>query len=51
MCGNLLLVYSFGAAGIVTINGQVQGILFILVIGAATDYALLFVAPATAKNC
>ena len=26
------------------LNGQVQGILFILVIGAATDYALLYVA-------
>jgi len=30
-------------AGIVTLNGQVQGILFILVIGAATDYSLLYV--------
>ncbi len=30
--------------GIVQINGQIQGILFILVIGAATDYGLLYVA-------
>lgn len=30
--------------GWVTINGQVQGILFILVIGAATDYSLLYIA-------
>lgn len=40
----ILLVYYLAKADIVTINGQVQGILFILVIGAATDYALLFVA-------
>ena len=39
----ILCVYYLADAGIVTINGQVQGILFILVIGAATDYALLFV--------
>ena len=44
LCGAILLVYSLAAADIVTINGQVQGILFILVIGAATDYALLYVA-------
>ncbi len=40
----ILLVYYLAQAGIITINGQVQGILFILVIGAATDYALLYVA-------
>lgn len=39
----ILLVYYLAKADILTINGQVQGILFILVIGAATDYALLFV--------
>lgn len=44
LCAAILLVYYLAQAGIVTINGQVQGILFILVIGAATDYALLFVA-------
>lgn len=40
----ILAVYYLAAADILTINGQVQGILFILVIGAATDYSLLFVA-------
>lgn len=40
----ILLVYYLAKADIVTLNGQVQGILFILVIGAATDYSLLFVA-------
>jgi RND superfamily putative drug exporter len=44
LCGAILLVYALAAADLVTINGQVQGILFILVIGAATDYALLYVA-------
>jgi putative drug exporter of the RND superfamily len=32
-----------GEAGWIRLNGQAQGILFILVIGAATDYALLLV--------
>ena len=40
----ILVVYYLAKADIVTLNGQVQGILFILVIGAATDYALLYVA-------
>ena len=44
LCAAILLVFYLAKAGIVTLNGQVQGILFILVIGAATDYALLFVA-------
>ena len=44
LCGAILLVYYLAKMGVVTLNGQVQGILFILVIGAATDYALLFVA-------
>ncbi|MFF0815340.1 MMPL family transporter [Rhodococcus sp. NPDC003318] len=39
-----LLVYLLADAGAVTLNGQSQGILFILVFGAATDYALLLVA-------
>src|SRR5699024_6214269 len=30
--------------GVVLLSGQTQGILFILVIGAATDYSLLYVA-------
>lgn len=44
LSASILAVYYLAQAGIVTINGQVQGILFILVIGAATDYALLYVA-------
>ncbi len=44
LCAAILVVYGLAAADLVTINGQVQGILFILVIGAATDYALLYVA-------
>lgn len=39
----ILLVWHLADAGIVKLNGQVQGILFILVIGAATDYALLYI--------
>lgn len=44
LCGAILIVFYLAKAGILTLNGQVQGILFILVIGAATDYALLFIA-------
>lgn len=40
----ILLVFYLAKAGLIALNGQVQGILFILVIGAATDYALLYVA-------
>ncbi|WP_292730391.1 MMPL family transporter [Microbacterium sp. UBA837] len=40
----LLVVWWLAYAGVFVLNGQVQGILFILVIGAATDYALLYVA-------
>ena len=40
---SIILVYELALADILTINGQVQGILFILVIGAATDYSLLYV--------
>ncbi|GAA4188041.1 MMPL family transporter [Streptosporangium oxazolinicum] len=38
------VVYFLADRGIVRVDGQVQGILFILVIGAATDYALLLTA-------
>ncbi|WP_024875575.1 MMPL family transporter [Saccharomonospora piscinae] len=38
-----LLVYFLADAGAISLNGQSQGILFILVFGAATDYALLLV--------
>lgn len=44
LCVALLTVWWLAKAGIFILNGQVQGILFILVIGAATDYALLYVA-------
>ncbi|WP_051192039.1 MMPL family transporter [Microbacterium luticocti] len=44
LCVALLVVWWLAKAGVVVLNGQVQGILFILVIGAATDYALLYVA-------
>lgn len=40
----ILVVWHLADAGKVQLNGQVQGILFILVIGAATDYALLYIA-------
>ena len=39
-----MLVYLLASADVITLNGQSQGILFILVFGAATDYALLLVA-------
>ncbi|WP_127783069.1 efflux RND transporter permease subunit [Rhodococcus sp. X156] len=38
------LVYLLAKNDVITLNGQSQGILFILVFGAATDYALLLVA-------
>ncbi|WP_017581758.1 MMPL family transporter [Nocardiopsis valliformis] len=38
------LVYAAADTGLVSLNGQSQGILFILVVGACTDYALLLVA-------
>ncbi|MFJ1569122.1 MMPL family transporter [Streptomyces erythrochromogenes] len=37
-------VYALADRGVVRVDGQVQGILSILVIGAATDYALLLAA-------
>ncbi|MGM1063034.1 MMPL family transporter [Saccharothrix sp. Mg75] len=38
-----LAVYLLADGGVLDLNGQSQGILFILVFGAATDYALLLV--------
>ena len=38
-----LVVYQLAVNGVITLSGQSQGILFILVVGAATDYALLLV--------
>ncbi len=42
--GAVLVVYNLAANGMLTLNGQAQGIMFILVVGATTDYALLLVA-------
>lgn len=39
----LLTVWWLAKAEVVMLSGQTQGILFILVIGAATDYSLLYV--------
>ena len=44
LCVALLTVWWLAKAGILLLSGQTQGILFILVIGAATDYALLYTA-------
>lgn len=44
LCGALLVVWNLANWGAFLLNGQVQGILFILVIGASTDYSLLYVA-------
>nr|WP_208402783.1 efflux RND transporter permease subunit [Lysinibacter cavernae] len=43
LSGTILVVWWLAKAGVFLLNGQVQGILFILVIGAATDYSLLVV--------
>ena len=44
LCGSILLVFALAKAGAIQLTGQSQGILSILVVGSATDYALLFVA-------
>ena len=44
LAASVVVVYEMAAADWIRINGQAQGILFILVIGASTDYALLLVA-------
>jgi len=43
LCSALLLVWWLAKWEILLLSGQTQGILFILVIGAATDYSLLFI--------
>jgi len=43
LCAAVLVSFYLAKADVFKINGQVQGILFILVIGAATDYSLLYV--------
>ncbi|WP_145943729.1 MMPL family transporter [Corynebacterium glyciniphilum] len=44
LCAAVLVNVALARSGTVMINGQIQGILFILVIGAATDYGLLYTA-------
>lgn len=44
LSASIFLIWHMARAGWVMINGQVQGILLILVVGAATDYSLLYVA-------
>lgn len=44
LSGSILGIYYLALFDIIKVSGQSQGILSILVIGAATDYALLFVA-------
>ncbi len=43
LCAAIFVIWHLAKGGAVALNGQVQGILFILVIGAATDYSLLYV--------
>lgn len=43
LCAAIFVVYLLAKNGIIELNGQSQGILSILVIGAATDYSLLLV--------
>ena len=44
LCASVLTVVALARAEVLMLNGQAQGILFILVIGAATDYSLLYIA-------
>lgn len=44
LCAAILTVYFMASEQWIRLDGQAQGILSILVIGAATDYSLLFVA-------
>ncbi|WP_245580290.1 MMPL family transporter [Arthrobacter castelli] len=44
LCASILVIYLLAREGVISLSGQSQGILSILVIGAATDYSLLLVA-------
>lgn len=44
LTGAIIAVFAMADADVITLNGQSQGIMFILVVGATTDYALLLVA-------
>ncbi|WP_369046372.1 MMPL family transporter [Sinomonas sp. P10A9] len=43
LTGAMAVVVALAKAGVLLLSGQTQGILMILVIGAATDYSLLYV--------
>ncbi|WP_341537797.1 MMPL family transporter [Kocuria tytonicola] len=44
LCGAILAVYALAQDGVIDLSGQTQGIMSIVVIGAATDYGLLYTA-------
>ncbi|WP_169746871.1 MMPL family transporter [Demequina gelatinilytica] len=44
LTGAIIAVFALANADVITLNGQSQGIMFILVVGATTDYSLLLVA-------
>ncbi|MGX5669626.1 MMPL family transporter [Kocuria rhizophila] len=44
LCGAILAVYFLAERGVIALSGQTQGIMSIIVIGAATDYGLLYTA-------
>jgi RND superfamily putative drug exporter len=44
LAGAVLVIYPLAKNNVIALNGQSQGILSILVVGAATDYSLLLVA-------
>ena len=44
LCGGILAVYFLAERGLIALSGQTQGIMSIIVIGAATDYGLLYTA-------
>lgn len=43
LCAAVLVVAALARAGVIVLAGQTQGILLILVVGASTNYALLYV--------
>lgn len=47
LCGAVLIVSGLARTGVILLAGQTQGILLILVIGATTNYALLYIARFT----
>jgi putative drug exporter of the RND superfamily len=43
LCGSVIIVSGLARSGIILLAGQTQGILLILVVGATTNYALLYI--------